>query len=243
MIYSVIEPTLIAPKAAFPQADWDSIDPGASGGKIKYNNNSPQRPEFAKRGEMPGWVFSYLGEISKEYEMSSGASAVNQALGKKQVPGGDALEMIINSRSLPMKVQTRSLTSTVREIGYMGVANMLQYYSVAHRVAILGSKGFSNSDFSPIYGQALPSGMKGEDFVRKFQFIVKPDSMLNMQKQDKITVALGLRKMGDLSQAGLYRLLDQNFDYERNKKELIEEAKIKIMAAGAAAAATGKGKK
>jgi hypothetical protein len=242
-INSIIEPSLIAPKAAFPAADWDSLDPGASGAKIKYNNNSPRPPEFAKKTEMPAWVFQYLQEIGKEYEMSSSASAVGQALGKKQVPGGDALEQIISSRSFPVKVQSRGLTSFIKDIGYMGISDMLQFYSAAHRQAILGTKGITNSDFQPIYGQARPSGMKGEDFVRKFQFIIRPGSTLTVEKDDKIKYAFALSKLGKLSDRGLYRTLDQNFDFSRNQKELLEEAKIKLLVGAAAAAMGGKGGK
>ena len=240
MINSVLEPTLVAPKAAFPPADWDALDPGAAGGKIKYNNNSPRVPEFAKRSEIPGWVFSYLQEIEKEYGQSSGASAVAQAISKKQVPGSDSLEKIINSRSFPVRVQSRALTSFVRSIGSMGIANILQFYSAAHRVAVLGASGVSSSDFRPIYGHALPAGIKGEDFVRKFQFVIKPGSTLSVEKDMKIEMALTLSKMGILSARGLFRTLDANFDYERNKEELLEEAKIKILVGAAAAAATGK---
>jgi hypothetical protein len=242
-INAILEPTLIAPKAAFPQADWDALDPGMAGGKIRFNNNSPKAPEFAKKAELPGWVFSYLQEIGKEYDMASGASAMSQALGKKQVPGDDALERIMSSRALPIKVQSRALTSWVSEIGEMGIANILQFYTPAHRVAILGTKGISSNDFRPIYGEALPSGMKPEDFVKKYMFTVKPDSTLASQKNEKIGFGLELQKRGLLSARGLFRLLDSNFDFETNKKELIEEAKVKILLAGAAAAATGKGEK
>ena len=50
---SVIEPTLVAPKGAMPPSDWDALDAGASGGKIKYNNNAPKPPEFMKKAEFP----------------------------------------------------------------------------------------------------------------------------------------------------------------------------------------------
>jgi hypothetical protein len=186
-------------------------------------------------------VFQYLQEIGKEYDMASGASAMSQALGKKQVPGDDALERIMSSRALPIKVQSKALTSWVTDIGEMGVANICQFYSAAHRVAILGTQGLSENDFRPIYGEARPSGMKPEEFVRKFAFTIKPDSTLMSQKNEKTAVAFELQKRGILSARGLMRHLDTNFDFDANKKELIEEAKIKILLAGAAAAATGKG--
>src|SRR4029077_7828294 len=113
----------------------------------------------------------------------------------------------------------------------MCVANMLQFSSVAHRVAILGTKYISSSDYLPIYGEARPAGMKPEDFVRKFQFIIRPGSTLSIEKAEKMQIALALRKMGDISQAGLYRVLDQNFNVQRNQDELLGEAKLKMLVA------------
>jgi hypothetical protein len=243
-LYAINEPTLVAPKGAFPAGDWESLDPGAAGGKIKYNNNSPKAPEFAKRAEFPFAPASQaIDQISKELDMSSGAAAMSQALNKKQVPGGDTLEMILSSRSLPIRLQSRALTGFVEDIGYMGTANILQFYSVAHRVAILGSRGISNSDFRPIYGSVYNtnSGLKPEEFVRKFQFTVKPESTLSSQRDNKIAIALQLRKMGDLSSKSLMEKLDPNFDFEKNRNELIEEARLKLLLGAAGAALTGKG--
>jgi hypothetical protein len=243
-LYAINEPTLIAPKGAFPAGDWESLDPGAAGGKIRYNNNSPKAPEFSKRAEFPfAPAMQSIDLVSKEMDMASGASAIGQALNKKQVPGGDSLEMIISSRSLPIRVQSRALTSFVEEIGSMGVANMLQFYSVAHRVAILGDKGIADSDYRPLYGQAWnkESGLKPEEFVRRYQFVIRPDSTLATQRESKIPIALALRKQGDISSQELMRRLDPNFDFERNKKELIEEAKVKMLIGAASAALQGKG--
>jgi hypothetical protein len=241
MIISIIEPTLIAPKAAFPPADWEALDPGAYGAKIKYNNNSPKAPEFQARRELPAFVLTYLQDISKEAEATSTGSAITQALGKKQIPGGDALETIKNSRSTPVRVQSRALESFLRDSGYMGICNMLQFYSVGHRIEILGGKGITSADYRPIYGEARPSGMKPEEFVRKFSFVIKPGSTLAIEKNDKIQAAFQLRKMGDLSSRGLFRLIEPNFNFERNKEELLEEARLKLLVAAANAALTGKG--
>jgi len=179
--------------------------------------------------------------VDKESDQSSAASAISQALGKKQVPGEEALERIINSRSLPVKVQSRSLTSFVKDVGLLGIANMLQFYSVGHRVAILGAKGLSSNDFRPIYGEAITEGIKPEEFVRKFEFSIKPGSLLGHERADKITTAFELQKRGILSAQGLYRFLDDNFDFARNRDELLGEAKDKLLVAAATAAVTGKG--
>ena len=243
MIIHIIEPTLVAPKAAFPPADWDALDPSAYGAKIKYNNNAPRPPEFQSKRELPAFVLTYLTEISREAESTSTGSAMTQALGKKQVPGGDALEMIKHSRSTPVRVQSRALESFLRDSGYMGICNMLQFYSVAHRIEVLGAQGITEADYNPIYGEARPKGMKPEDFVRRFMFIIKPGSTLAVEKNERIQHAFTLRKMGDLSSRGLFRILDQNFSWDRNKEELLEEARLKLLVAAANAAVTGKGKR
>lgn len=239
----IIEPTLIAPKGAFPAADWEALDPGASGGKIKYNNNAPKAPEFAKRAEFPlSAADQLINRIDKEFDMSSGSSAMQQALSKKQVPGSDSLDTILSSRSLPVKVESKSLASFLIEAGGMTISNMLQFYTVSHRISILGKEGISSSDYRPLYGQALPHGMKPEEFVAKFQGVVRKDTLLMSQKEAKQQIAFALAKMGKLSDRMLFRILDDNFPYEENRKYLIEEARLKLMFAAAGAAAQGKGK-
>jgi len=245
MINAIIEPTLIAPKGAFPPADWDALDPGAFGGKIKYNNNAPKAPEFAKRigGDYPmDKMLNMAAAIEKELDMNSGAAAMQQALNKKQVPGGDTLEMILSSRSLPVRVESKALAGAIEEGGTLIVADMLQFYTVAHRVSILGQGGISASDYRPVYGEARPHGMRGEDFVRRFMGTVRRDTLLQSEKDRKLQIAIALLKMGKLSDRMFFRMVDENFDYEMNKLELLDEAKTKMLVAAAAQALSGKSK-
>src|ERR1700690_2890329 len=239
---AVIEPTLVGPKGAMPAADWDALDAGASGGKIKYNNNAPKPPEFMKKAEFPiAAAQGFIEKVDRELDMNSGSSAIQQAMNKKQVPGSDSLDTILNSRSLPIRVKSRAVASYAEEAGTMLTANMLQFYSVSHRVNILGTAGFSSSDFTPIYGQGLPSGMKPEEFVRKFSGTVRRDTILESQRDADKQTAIVLSKMGKLSDENLFKVLKPNFDFDSNQKELVAEAKIKILVAAAAAQAQGKG--
>lgn len=123
----------------------------------------------------------------------------------------------------------------------MVISRMLQFYSVGHRVNILGSRGISASDYTPVYGSGIPEGMKPEDFVRKFSGVVRRDTLLASQKEQKQQLAVGLFKMGVLSQRNLMRALDTNFDFVANLKELLYEARIKLLVAAAQAAIQGKG--
>jgi hypothetical protein len=239
---AVIEPTLVGPKGAMPAADWDAVDAGAAGGKIKYNNNAPKPPEYMKKAEFPiAAAQQFVDRVDRELDMNSGSSAIQQAMSKKQVPGSDSLDTILNSRSLPIRVKSRALASFAEEGGSMVIANMLQFYSVAHRVNILGTAGFSSSDFTPIYASGIPTGIAPEQFVRKFAGTCSRGTILESQREQEKQVALALSKLGKLSDRNLFRILKPNFNFDENQKELLAEARIKIIVAAAAAAAQGKG--
>jgi hypothetical protein len=117
---------------------------------------------------------------------------------------------------------------------------MLQFYSLAHRVNILGADGISPADYRPVYGEAIPTGMKPEDFVKKFMGIIRRDTLLQSQKDAKLQIAFQLLKMGKISDKRFFALADENFDYAANRAELLEEARTKMLVAAAAAALQGK---
>jgi hypothetical protein len=237
MIRAAIEPRMVAPKAAFAQSVWDSMDPGAPGGKIMYNNNAPKSPEFPKPPELPAYVLQMKQDVEKEQDMTSGAAAINQAAQKKQVPGGDSLEMIMNSRSIPIRFMGRGLHSFLTDVGTMVTANKMQFETSKSRIKKFGVKGLTDADFEPLYGQWLEKGMEPEEFVRQAIFSIRKGSLLAIEKQDEVQVAFVMRKLGDLSRKGLYRKLGvPKADAEKIEAELKEEAAEKIAMAGAAGA-------
>lgn len=242
-INAAIEPTLIGPKAALSEAGWDSLDPGAPGGKIKYNNNTPRPPEFRKPPELGAYVLPFEQGIEKEMDMTSGSSAIQQATSKKQVPGGDSLDMIFNSRSTNIRLMGRGLQSFLTEVGFLTTATMLQFCDSRHRIAKFGSEGIVANDFEPIYGNVVPKGMEPETFVRKASFSIRKGSLLSIEKSEEVPWAFALRKQKDISRKMLLRKLNTNMDIQQNEKELKEEAAEQLALAGAAGALAHKGKK
>lgn len=238
-INAAIEPTLMAPKAAFSDQAWDTMDPGAPGGKLKYNNNSPKPPEFRKPPELANYVLLFKQDLEKEQDATSGSAAIQQALQKKQVPGGDSLDMIINSKSTNIRLMARALKSFLTDIGAMTAANFMQFSPAKRRAQLFGGAGLLDSDFTPAYGEMRPSGMEPEEFVKSMSFSIRK---LNLQaeRSDDIAIAGALRKGRDLSRKGLFRKLDPNFDTKRNDEELLAEATQQMAVAALGAAAQGK---
>lgn len=242
-VNSAIEPSIMGPKSAFSQGDWDIIDPGAPAAKIAYNNNSPRPPEWRTPPQLPSYVDAFKNDIKGEMDATSGASAISQAMGKKQIPGGDALDMIFNSRSINVRFMGRNLKSFLTEAGGLLASNMLQFYTAKHRIAKYGVDGLTKNDVVPFYGHLLPRGIEPEEFVRKATFSIRKGSLLSIEKAEKIPIAFQLRKQGDLSRHGLYRFLDTNIDLKKNDEELKAEMAEKAAIAVAAGALQSKGHK
>ena len=233
-----VERPLIGPKASLSQGDWDSVSPNDPGAKIAYNNNAPREPKFMDPPTLPQYVDAFSRKVEQEMDSTSGASAISQAIAKKQVPGGDALDMIFNSRSTNIRFMGRSLKSFLRDAGGLVLADMMQFYDASRRVQKYGVEGIVPHDMVPFYGHALPKGMEPEEFVRKACFNIRKGSLLAIERQEELPIAFGLRKSGDLSRKMLYRFIDRNIDVDLNEQELKEEAaeKLALMAAAGAAA-------
>lgn len=237
MIRAAIEPKIMGPKIAFSQSVWDSLDPGAPGAKYQYNNNAPKAPEFVKPPELPSYVLTMKQDVEREQDATSGAAAMNQALNKKQVPGGDSIEMILGSKSIPVRFMGRGLQSFLTESGIMLVSNWMQFSTSKSRIAKFGVKGLTDADFEPFYGQFLPKGMEPERFVKQVTFEIRKGSLLSIEKNDEIQIGLVLRKMGDISRRSLLEKLGlSRAQIDKIESQLIEEAKQKIALAGMAGA-------
>jgi hypothetical protein len=242
-VYGAIERPLMGPKAAFSQQDWDTIDPNNPGVKVPYNNNSPREPRYLEAPQLPQYVAATQDRIEREMDQTSGASAISQAIAKKQVPGGDALDMIFNSRSTNIRLMGRGLKSFLVETGGLVVADMMQFYSARHRLLKYGAKGIVANDLIPWYGQLLPAGMQPEQFVKSVNFTIRRGSVLAIEKTEKIPVAFALRKGKDLSRRKLFAFLDTNINLDENDAELKAEMAEQAAIGAAAGALGGHGKK
>jgi hypothetical protein len=242
-----LTPTIITPSGAISRGDLDNISTTISGGKLEYNimRTGGQKPEFRKQPETPQLALPFLNMTMREMDQTTGSAAVDAAAQKEQIPSHDTMEMIQNSRSGMVRLMGRRLEGFLNRGGQMVVSNMLQFYSVGHRVAILGQKGITSADFSPLYGSMLSGGMMPEQFVRKFQFSIRPGSALSFDKETRAQMSTILCERGLLSRKNMFRSLNAagaNIDIEQNEKELVGEAMQKVALAGLAGQAAGKGK-
>ena len=241
-------PTIVTPTDAISRSDLDNISTTISGGKVEYNplRTSGQQPKFREQPQFPTAAQWYAQTLMREMDQTTGSAAIDAAAQKEQVPSHDTMELIQNSRSAMVRLMGRRLENFINRTGQMVVSNMLQFYSLGHRTAILGDKGISNWDFSPMYGSLMQRGMAPEKFVRKFQFSIRAGSALSFDRETRLQAAIILNRQGLISTKNVLRLLNQNganIDIKENMRELQEEALQKMAIAALAGAGKSRGKK
>ena len=232
-VKKAINPPLLAAKSAIHPEALRAIDSSKPGLKVSYSQNAPSPPSWGQPPNVPPYVLNAYGMILKSMQQMSGASAMDGALGKKQVPGGDTLERITFSKTTPIRMMGRNMESFVNDVGGMWTADALQFYHAAHRMELLGPKGLTPEDMDANPGSLIPEGINSEAYVRRFHFKCDPGTLLTVQRQDKVQISFALRKNKDLSRKKLFETLDWNVNLKENDAELAEEmqAQAKAMAA------------
>jgi hypothetical protein len=222
-----LAPALMAPKSAIHPDALKQIDAGKPNLKISFNSNAVTSPTWQQPPNIGNYPLPVLELLRRSIKENSGTDAVNQALGKKQIPGGDTIEKIQFSKTTPIRFKAGNVETGVNEVGELWTATALQFYDASRRVECLGMDGLTKEDIDDRPGSLIPEGVNSEAHVRKFGFECEEGSLFGFQRTDRIQIAAGLRKNHDLSRKQFFKIAipDWNIDYQENDAELMEEAK------------------
>lgn len=238
-VKKALNPALMAPKSAIHPDALRQIDASKPNLKVSYNSNAATPPAWAAPPNVPAYVFNAYGIVEKMMRRTSAGDAMDNAMSKKQVPGGDTLDKISFSKTTPIRYMGGSVGDALDEIGSMWTPNALQFYDAAKRMELLGQYGLDKADFDDKPGSLIPDGINSESYVRRWHFACDKGSLLNIQRQEKVPVAFALRKGRDLSRKKLFETLDWNINVKENDDELAEEAQQAAQAQAAAGVKPG----
>lgn len=234
MIKRAVNPPFFAPKTAFSESAWNSIDLSMPGARMAYNPTSPGEPKVVATAPLPGFVLNTLQLIYKEMDMQSGASAVTEAVRKKQVPGGDTLDQIRQAQQTPVRLKARNEEVFLRDLGVQMVPNMFQFYTASDRVSARDSSGMKDIDLEWNMQDILPQGVSAFDMSKKYQFQVLEGSLLSFQRVEMAANLAKLRVSGDLDRATFFEKLSKLGIIDLDVKK-VEEGLLKEHQAGIAA--------
>jgi hypothetical protein len=233
-VKKAINPPLLAPKQAIHPEALRAIDSSKPNLKISWNANAGTAPTWGQPPNVPTYVLQAYGTVLKSMKQSSGSAAMDEAGGKKQVPGSDTLDRLTFSKNTPIRMMGRNIEGFVDDIGNMWTSNALQFYDAAKRMELMGEQGLVPQDVENPAASMFPEGIDSESFVRQWKFKCDKGTLLNVQRQDKIQISFALRKNKDISRDQLFDVLDWNIDRKANEDQLAKEAEMiaKAMAAG-----------
>ena len=241
-VKKAVNPILMAPKQAIHPEALRAIDSSKPNLKVSYNGNAGTEPKWSQPPNIGAYPLPVYQMILKSMKSTSGSGVMDEAGGKKQVPGSDTLDRLTFSKNTPIRMMGRNIEDSVDEAGMMWTANALQFYDASHRMELLGPQGLAKEDIEDPVGTLIPEGIDSESYVRRFHFKTDKGTLLNVQRQDKIQIAFGLRKGKEISRNQLFDILDWNINRAKNEEELMEEAQ-KMAQAMAASGVQPKGHK
>jgi len=223
-VKKAINPALMAAKSAINPAAMKAIDSSKPGLKITYSQNAPHPPTWQTPPVLPTYVLQIYTQILQSMKQSSGAAAIGDALGKKQVPSGDSLDKIQMAKNTPIRVMGRSVEWFADDIGQQWCADALQFYSAERRMELLGMAGLTKEDMDDRPGSLIPDGIQSEAFVRRYHYRTERGTLLHVEQQERVPIAFALRKGRDLSRKQVFKILKWNIDQQANDEELKAEA-------------------
>ena len=229
MIKRAVNPGFFAPRNAFTDDVWQGLDFSKPGERAAYSPSAAHEPKFAPAPVLPGYVMQAYSIIEKQLEQMSGKSGANQLMGKKQVPGQDAIEALSFMRTTPVRLKSRNIEGFLESGGNLQVSNMIQFYTQKRRMTLMGKAGSASADFDWDPGTMIPAGMPPEEYLRAFRYHIKPGSLLKSERQGQLAIAQALRKGRDIDRQTMYEIIgDDDLDYplieQRLKKEMQEMA-------------------
>ena len=231
MIKRAVNPGFFAPRNAFTEQVWNTLDFSKPGERAAYSPVATHEPKFAPAPVLPGYVMQTYQMIERSLDQMSGKSAANQMMGKKQIPGADGIEAIQMMRTTPIRLKSKNIEGFMEDGGNMMVSNMIQFYNSKRRMSLWGRAGTTSADFDWDPGTMIPAGVKPEEFIRALNYHVKPGSLLQSEKRSKIQDAMNLRRGGDLDRRSLFRIIDEEgLDVEEVEGNLKREVEQKIAA-------------
>lgn len=124
-----MRPTLLSPKNSVSAEDLRRFDASIPGKTMVYHGNSPNPPRFEQHPPAPAYVMQVLAMLGQELDRSSGIGAASQAIGKKQVPGGDTFERMRFAQSTPLRLKERALEIFVRRLAFLAISRVCQFYT------------------------------------------------------------------------------------------------------------------
>lgn len=225
MIKRALNPQMLAKENSIVKDAFERFFPNMPGGKLKMTNMSDVQRDvrYMDPPQLPAYVFQFFQAVSSEFDRLSGSVDTGKMTGKKQMPGGDAIEQMRDAANPAIRLEGRYIEDFLRDTGTLAISNIFQFYTAKQRLRILGGNGLTWQDFDYNPGSMIPDSERKEEHWMNFSMEIAPGSLLGTNKTQEKTAAMTLFKIGAISRASLLRKLDMGAEVDQIEKEIVKE--------------------
>lgn len=133
------------------------------------------------------------------------------AKAKKQAPGGDTLQQLLEAAGPLVKDIASNIESSVEQLVYMVMCLMFQFYTTPRKIMLVGTDQITPEEYDFQPNSMVPSHLPGEDtsrasmagllerakrHMKQFWFWVEPGSLLNITGMQRQLMLAQLMKLG-----------------------------------------------
>jgi len=223
LVKKTLNPPLIAPKNAFPESVWNSMDFSQPNARVFYNQQSAHEPKYGPVPSLPSMLLPLMQGIEREMDQQSTGALATEAARKKQMPGADAIESLKAEKQTPVRLQGRNIEMFIQDLGQMMVPNMFQFWDTKKRIQVLGVDSITSIDFDWNPGNLIPAGEDPMETVRRYSFLIQQGSLLNIKRVEEQAQLLGLRKMREISRKTFFKMANININADEEATLLKQE--------------------
>lgn len=226
VVEKAIKPITITKDGAVNSTSWERFFTDKAGAKLKLTplGNPATDVRFVDPPNLPGYVEQHRQYLLAAFREQAGQLDINGMGKKKQLPGGDTVEMFKDSLTSSRRRELRNLEFFLEDAGRIAVPCVAQFFSRDQRMKMLGKEGLTQADFDYKPGTMCSWAGLPEEFHKNFSVRIQPGTMHQGSKDRNKQVAIALRKTHDISRKELYRQLDAGINADQNEAELQQEA-------------------
>lgn len=218
----VFRQDLVADKNAVSRAAMDKIDTRRAGLKLRYNPVAGKGIEFVTTPPLDPSVLAAIQDCRDEMDKLSGVHEIQQLMNLGQIPATETIEKILETMSPSIRLRSRTLEASLREFAMMTLSNVFQFYTLAERMAILGTEGMTFEDFDNDRGTLIPDFLtvkdeaegvvrpqhiRAKEFLRQFTYDITPGSLLSASSVTEKLLYIQLFRAGIMDIWTLYEKL------------------------------------
>jgi len=224
-------PDVIADKNSVSRAELKKINPRQAGLKIRQNPLAGKGVLIQYPDSLPADFWQGTNFLIESMNTLSGVASVQSLMRLNQMPASDTIEQIMATMSPSVRLRSRCLEATIRELATILAYDFTQFYTLPMRLSILGSQGVTKEDFDFDPQTLIPDYIHKEDFdnsgnvtseaiargpkprfdrakelLRQMSFHIAPDSLIESAGTTEKLVYLNFFRAGAMD---LWTVLDK----------------------------------